>query len=101
MHSHLKLEASPEDTVLIEAIVERASKEMSGRFSHPLNRFRLTVDLTVCHTNGSPLRLAELLDAPYEKFAGGLLDISANLNRQTGLLDSSQFGAAASLRLIP
>lgn len=89
MHSILNLATSVDDTVLIEAIVDRARREIPKRFSHPVNWCQLMLDLTVCHGNGNPLRLAELLDAPDVEFRQELLDISSRLNRHTGVLDPS------------
>lgn len=72
-----------EDQALIERIVERAIAE-----GHLLKRNRLNtqMDITACHLNGTPLRLADFLAADAFNFAHDLFGIDKHMDRSTGKL---------------
>ena len=70
------------DSALLNKIVERAVSTF-----WPGNRTDLCMDLTACHRNGCPLRLAELLAADDLKCAHDIGGISRHINRDTGRLE--------------
>ena len=51
-----------------------------------MTKTTFVMDLTACHANGNPLRLAELLAADDGNFAHDIFGINRHLNRQTGEL---------------
>lgn len=50
------------------------------------DRQDFSMDITACHCNGNPLRLADLLAADDFNFAHDINGIRRNLNRDTGKL---------------
>lgn len=68
----------------IRRIVDRAQK-IAG--SH-IDRLSLSMDLTACHANGTPLRLDDLLAADDFNFAHDVFGISRHIDRD----DSSPTG---------
>ena len=46
------------------------------------------MDITACHANGNPLRLAELLSADDFNFCHDVLGIRRHINRETGQLEN-------------
>lgn len=67
---------------LIAEITDRAVEK------HPeLDRRTLNMDLTACHANGMPLKLAELLLADEGNFWHDVAGISRHINRETGRLE--------------
>lgn len=77
--------ATEEDSKLIDAILDRAIAE--GHLK-PRNRMNTEMDITACHLNGTPLRLADWLAADQFNFAHDLYGIDENMNRETGKLDN-------------
>lgn len=69
------------DFKIIQLIVHRAKKHY-GR----INAMKMEMDLTVCHLNGCPLDLVELLAADDLAFTGDICGISNNIDRNTGKL---------------
>lgn len=75
----MNLEVSKEDDDLIAKIVSRAA------YDYPqFNRLMLTLDITVCHANGCPLMLQDMLAADDSNFYHDVLGIRANINRANG-----------------
>lgn len=70
-----------EDAALIEKIVDRAESE---GLLH--NRMNCTMDITACHLNGTPLRLADWLAADAFNFCHDLHGIDRFMDRTTGKL---------------
>jgi hypothetical protein len=70
---------------LIDKIVNRA---VSLGEKHGINHDRVTLsmDITACHCNGCPLRLADLLQADDFNFAHDVFGISRHINRKAGSL---------------
>lgn len=77
-----KFTASPLETKLIGEIIDRAGLEI-GSF----DRTTLWMDLEACISNGCPLDLARLRDAPKADFMHDISGIQHHINRQTGGLD--------------
>ncbi len=74
-----------EDEDLIEEIAARAVKlarELGFIYAKP----DALMDLTACHANGAPLRLAELLKADKGNFGHDVFGIRRHLNHETGQL---------------
>lgn len=74
-------ECSREDSKLISAIVERTSRLQKG-----IDRLTVEMDLTACHANGNPLRLADLLKADDFNFKHDVFGIVCHIDRDTGHL---------------
>ena len=75
---------SPEDKVLIEAIVERAKTvavKMDARVPRGLSR-----DIIYVHTHIRALRLKDLLEADELNFTHDVWGISGKLSQKTGQL---------------
>lgn len=69
------------DSALIDAIVARAASLSPG-----IDRLTLSMDLTACHLNGCPLKLAELSGAEEFDFWHDLGGIARHIDRSTGKL---------------
>lgn len=74
---------------LIQRIVKRVEKSRPWltRAERALARQSLAMDLTACHANGTPLRLADLLAADEFNFWHDVNGIEAHMDRTTGQLD--------------
>jgi len=75
---------SKEDFKLILKIAERVEDDISN---YPDNRQTLLMDLNACHSNGCPLRLAELFVAEDFDFTHDIFGIRSHINRNTGKLE--------------
>jgi hypothetical protein len=75
------------DMLLIEKIVDRCR---GMRIYRPREWLMIKRDLVAVHSNGCPLRLADLLAADWLAFGLDLDGIRKNLNRQTGKLEHFQ-----------
>lgn len=75
---------SKTDHDLIMKIVYRAQSK-----SKAVPQREQLMDLTACHANGCPLKLAELLNAPDFDFTHDVFGITRHINRQTGQLEDS------------
>ena len=78
------------DLVIIEEIVDRALamyRQHKNKYDKPYDRMDCHMDITVCHANGCPLRLRELLEADDSNFAHDVFGIRRHLNRETGQLE--------------
>jgi hypothetical protein len=72
---------SKEDTELMLAIVKRA--ESMGLVK---DRMTVLMDITACHANGTPLRLADLLKAADFDFIHDITGITRYIDRESGQL---------------
>ena len=70
------------DMVVITKIVERAMTMQGG-----VDKTSLMMDITACHVNGCPLRLAELLKADDFNFAHDVFGIQRKIDRRTGKIN--------------
>lgn len=77
--------ASKEDAEIITKIMQRAA-EMLESTGRRVDRLSLHMDITATHLNGTPLRLAELLDAPGFDFMHDVSGIMRHIDRTTGKL---------------
>lgn len=70
----MNFKISNSDARLIAQIVERAFDLMDAVGSpRSISRMELSMDLTACHVNGTPLRLTDLLAADDTNFAHGAI----------------------------
>jgi hypothetical protein len=72
-----------EDKALIDQILDRA--ETMGHLKKR-NRINSEMDISACHLNGTPLRLAEWLHADDFNFLHDLYGIDSHMDRTTGCL---------------
>lgn len=84
MTAEIKFNATKEDCEIIGKILDRA-QEM-GHLSQR-NRINSDMDITACHLNGTPLRLADWLAANDFNFVHDLYGIDHHMNRRTGKLE--------------
>jgi len=76
-------EVKKKDADIIQAIAERANREMPSA----CDVLNTSMDITACHANGCPLRLKDLLAADDFNFFHDVLGVKNHLNRKTGKLD--------------
>ena len=84
-----KLHATSTEFDLIRQIVDRASDILGNANGEPITqaqRMSLHMDITACHLNGNPLRLAELLNAQDLDLAHDICGIVRHLDRSAGQL---------------
>lgn len=81
----MKFNVSKADGELIHAIVDRAMAMRSVR-SITTDKFSLVMDVTACHANGCPLRLADLLAADDFNFVHDVIGIYGAIDRDSGVL---------------
>lgn len=79
----LKFDTSLSDMQLIHAITSHAMV-LAAQQGMDLDPLALSMDLTACHANGCPLRLADLLGASAGDFVHDVWGIQKHLNRKTG-----------------
>jgi len=60
------------------------AKEMGIKYE----KMAAIMDISATHSNGTPLKLQELLDADDMNFAHDVFGILANINRRTGQLEN-------------
>ena len=77
----LNFNVSKTESNLIDHIVKRACKHYPG-----LDKLEFSMDVTVTHANGNPLRLHDLLNAPDLDFCHDIFGIYIYLDRSTGKL---------------
>ena len=82
----LNFKATKEEHMLISAIAKRAV-EMAAKQGKEYPMMDAVMDINACHSNGCPLKLAELLEAPPFDFAHDVFGIYRHINRQTGQLE--------------
>lgn len=83
----VSFDVSREDAQMIREIVKRAEalyKQANPRAS--FDRLSVSMDVTACHANGCPLRLADLLATDDFNLAHDVFGISRHINRDTGKL---------------
>lgn len=79
--------SSKEEVRVIAAIASRAGiMAQSAGFDYPF--MDADMDVTACHLNGCPLKLAQLLVADDANFAHDVFGIRRHLNRETGKLEN-------------
>lgn len=71
---------SEKDQILIDAIAIKAHAQLD------MDVLTVSMDITACHANGNPLKLAELLKADKFNFSHDIYGINANLDHDTGKL---------------
>lgn len=76
---------SAADARLISEIAARAAA-IADATASPLNERALVMDLTACRANGTPLRLAALLEAADPDFVHDIWGIQRHIDRTTGQL---------------
>jgi hypothetical protein len=81
----ISFDVSGEDAALIDEIANRAVR-MAERNGITYPRIDVEMDLTACHANGCPLRLADLAKADEFNFAHDVLGIRKSLDRCSGKL---------------
>jgi hypothetical protein len=77
---------SAEEARQIHLIARRAVGFVGASLGVRLDLLSLEMDLTACHANGCPLKLAELLHADDANFTHDVLGIRTHLDRHTGRL---------------
>lgn len=83
--SEVSFDVTATDQELIHQITKRA-KEIAKREGLRVDQLGLNMDLTACHANGTPLRLADLLNADEGSFGHDVFGIRRFLDRTTGRL---------------
>lgn len=84
--TEISFKVSKDDADLIGKIVERAYTVAGSLRAQAPDRLTLTMDLTATHANGSPLKLAELLNADCTDFIHDVWGIMHHIDRETGQL---------------
>ena len=74
-----------EEFILQSKIGKRAS-ELADRFGFKYKQMTAMMDIGACHSNGNPLRLADLLEGDEVNFSHDVFGIRANIDRTTGKL---------------
>lgn len=72
-----------EEMDLIQQIVDRGEEIMDAQGMEPRDRVDMLMDLTACHANGTPLRLAAMLEADDFNFAHDFFGIQSHIDRET------------------
>lgn len=70
----------------IEAIARRAVL-LAAKYGFQYDFMDADMDITACHMNGNPLKLAQLLGADDSNFMHDVFGIRRHLNRETGKLE--------------
>ena len=78
-------EATSEEHILQSKIGERASA-LAKAVGIEYKQITAMMDVGACHSNGNPLRLADLLESDDANFAHDVFGIRANIDRTTGKL---------------
>lgn len=77
---------SKEEVRTIAAIAHRAVL-LAARYGFKYEFMDADMDITACHLNGMPLKLAQLLGADDMNFIHDVFGIRRHLNRETGKLE--------------
>lgn len=83
----LKWTHSKEEMELQSKIADRAVA-MAAKVGCKYDKLTALMDIDACHSNGTPLKLSELLAADDFNFAHDVFGIRANINRYTGQLEN-------------
>lgn len=78
-------EVSKEDAALIRDIVDRWYRMGKGALKSS-DKLAMSMDITACHANGNPLRLADLLRADNFNFTHDVCGIARHIDRNTSKL---------------
>lgn len=76
---------SPADAAIIDKIIDRYQAD-AKKHGVKIDRLSSRMDITACHANGNPLRLADLLAADDFNFCHDVFGIEDHLDRSTGKL---------------
>lgn len=81
----IRFDVTKKELAIIDKIVGRSGKaaQEAGWIYEPVGA---CMDITVCHRNGTPLRLADLLAADDFNFSHDVFGIRRHLDRTTGKL---------------
>ncbi len=83
----LNTQLNRDDAKRIEDILDRFFDLFEEGELHPgVDRFHLRMDITVCHLNGCPLRLQDMLDGAMQDLSHDVAGIWRHLDRETGKL---------------
>lgn len=77
-----RFDTTSADAALIGKVVVRAMSKTD------IDRLELAMDLTACHSNGTPLDLARLLQADEFNFLHDIYGINRHIDRSTGQLNN-------------
>jgi hypothetical protein len=80
------METTREERVVIRAIAKRAIEQIQALVVKGFCRIDIQNDLTLCHCNGTPLRLEALHTANDIDFAREILGLHCHLDRRRGQL---------------
>lgn len=83
---HVSFTVSPAEHKIIQTIAHRAVALAAQFSSAKLDPVEITMDITACHANGCPLRLADLLAADNFNFQHDVLGINRFIDRKSGEL---------------
>jgi hypothetical protein len=72
-----------EDAAIISKIVDRA-RRMAIKYDVEYEATDISMDVTACHLNGTPLKLQALLDADDLNFSHDVFGIRRHIDRDTG-----------------
>lgn len=76
------------ETMELEGKIAKRAVLMAKEFDIQYDQMTAVMDIDACHSNGNPLRLAELLAADRANFAHDIFGIRQNINRKTGKLEN-------------
>lgn len=76
------------ETMELEAEIAKRAVKMAEKIGIKYNQMTAIADIDACHSNGTPLKLAELLAADDANFAHDVFGIRQNINRETGKLEN-------------
>lgn len=104
MQTEPSFKVSPADHALIMRCVDRYANFVENMLGQPVDKLSLMMDLTACHANGNPLRLADLANTKDDfSFIHDVGGIRQHLNRDTGQLEdffSPRFSRRANVRAV-
>lgn len=81
----VSFKTSDQDYLLIAKIAKRAVL-LGMKLEVEVDCTEISMDITACHANGNPLRLADLLKADNGNFGHDVFGIRRFLDRETGKL---------------
>jgi len=81
----INFKVTAQEASTIHEIVERA-EIVAADLGSSVDRLSLTMDLTACHANGTPLKLDELLGADRFNFVHDVWGVIGHIDRRTGKL---------------
>jgi len=85
MHE-IKFTATKDEFKFIGDIAHRAVS-MANKYGCDYDIVDALMDIEACHSNGCPLKLSELAQAPSADFAHDVFGIRRHINRETGKLE--------------